>query len=551
MLWCVLAFGVQAARASDAGIQYSLFSDDRGSRTPRSGPPVTPGSVNYTVAFFEQRFDHFREDDNRTFMQRYVVCDDFYQPGGPIFFYTGNEGGVFSFWNSSGFVFEMAASKVLKMHPLLLYVEHRYYGESLPFGDASFDQERVYGLTVQQALADYAYLIQNFTASRSLPSSARVLAFGGSYGGMLASWIRFAYPHLFYAAYSASGPVRMFRAPDKNYTFYDQVIKDFVDASPDGVCAYRIKEAFDHLRRISGRDKLTKPFRLCSDEATTDASWSAFLRQLQFMLIIGVVNMAMLDFPQASSFEGSFPSWPVNHLCDKVAKREAGSRRDADKLKPLVDIVDIAYNYTGRMGPCLDVWRVRQCADRTGCGSGHGWDYQSCAQAWLPAHIRPDNPMLPHDVLFTDEEIYADCWSRFGVKPDLASIPTAYSVFEKGSSEGGSRILWTNGDLDPWTGGGVTPETARSESLDNPTYLISGAAHHLDLRGSTTEDPQSVIDARAKIASILHKWLIGGKREDKSPQSLPVDEDVQFAWETAYVRDRGERKGGSQLLIVS
>jgi len=97
----------------------------------------------------------------------------------------------------------------------------------------------------------------------------------------------------------------------------------------------------------------------------------------------------------------------------------------------------------------------------------------------------------------------------------------------------------------------VTPETARSESLDNPTYLISGAAHHLDLRGSTTEDPQSVIDARAKIASILHKWLIGGKREDKSPQSLPVDEDVQFAWETAYVRDRGERKGGSQLLIVS
>lgn len=98
---------------------------------------------------------------------------------------------------------------------LLVFAEHRYYGESLPYGRMSYDNSRLGYLTSQQALADYVDLLtylrrtdmsvyrrlyeaddDSFDASLpgySSPSNP-VIAFGGSYGGMLAAWFRIKYP---------------------------------------------------------------------------------------------------------------------------------------------------------------------------------------------------------------------------------------------------------------------------------------------------------------------------------------------------------------------
>ena len=46
---------------------------------------------------------------------------------------------------------------------MLLFVEHRYYGQSLPFGDDSFkDVDHLQFLTSTQALADFATFITAF-----------------------------------------------------------------------------------------------------------------------------------------------------------------------------------------------------------------------------------------------------------------------------------------------------------------------------------------------------------------------------------------------------
>lgn len=54
----------------------------------------------------------------------------------------------------------------------------RYYGKSLPFGDDSFSTQNIGYLTIEQALADYSYLVQ-YLKDKFNATDAPVIAFGG------------------------------------------------------------------------------------------------------------------------------------------------------------------------------------------------------------------------------------------------------------------------------------------------------------------------------------------------------------------------------------
>lgn len=116
-----------------------------------------------------------------------------------------------------GFMWETAE----EFGALIVFAEHRYYGDSMPYGNRSFDSPANLGyLTSQQALADYVDLIEYLRRDEGSRSDNRtvngddygygpedhgdgttaghrsnpVFAFGGSYGGMLAAWFRIKYP---------------------------------------------------------------------------------------------------------------------------------------------------------------------------------------------------------------------------------------------------------------------------------------------------------------------------------------------------------------------
>ena len=68
----------------------------------------------YKEKYFEQKLDHFNYANykNGTYKQRYLIQDDFWNAGGmkgPIFFYTGNEGGIKGFYDNCGFIIEIAS----------------------------------------------------------------------------------------------------------------------------------------------------------------------------------------------------------------------------------------------------------------------------------------------------------------------------------------------------------------------------------------------------------------------------------------------------------
>lgn len=59
--------------------------------------PVPPPYGYETKWYSGMPVDHFAFTDNRTFDMRYLINDTYFTPGGPIFFYCGNEGAIETF----------------------------------------------------------------------------------------------------------------------------------------------------------------------------------------------------------------------------------------------------------------------------------------------------------------------------------------------------------------------------------------------------------------------------------------------------------------------
>ncbi|KAF0686759.1 hypothetical protein As57867_021395, partial [Aphanomyces stellatus] len=168
--------------------------------------------------YITQALDHFTAH-HATYQQRYFTCGEHWNyPDGPIFFYTGHEGDAESFLQATGLMWENAA----EFGALLVFAEHRYFGKSFPkIANATF-LESLRFLSSEQALADYAVLVRHVKDTFNAEESP-VIAFGGSYAGMLAAWFRMKYPHLVDGAIAASAPLLAFEGQDVDAESYARI----------------------------------------------------------------------------------------------------------------------------------------------------------------------------------------------------------------------------------------------------------------------------------------------------------------------------------------
>lgn len=65
------------------------------------------------------------------------------------------------------------------------------------------------------------------------------------------------------------------------------------------------------------------------------------------------------------------------------------------------------------------------------------------------------------------------------------------------------NIIFSNGLLDPWAGGGML----RSSSDSVQIIIIPEGAHHIDLREANKDDPESVVIARKQYVKQFRKWI--------------------------------------------
>lgn len=133
-----------------------------------------PNAANCSLEWIEQPLDHFNYvNSQRKYKERVFIYDKYWKPDGPIFFYCGNEGDVTLYVNNTGLMWQNAK----KFGAVLVFAEHRYYGQSHPF-HFNNSNENMQFLTHEQALADYANLLYLFKEKHNATASP-VIAFGG------------------------------------------------------------------------------------------------------------------------------------------------------------------------------------------------------------------------------------------------------------------------------------------------------------------------------------------------------------------------------------
>ncbi|XP_012347648.1 lysosomal Pro-X carboxypeptidase [Apis florea] len=437
----------------------------------------------YEIKTIDMPVDHFSFSVSDTFKLRYLINGTWQKTNNaPIFFYTGNEGNIEIFAQNTGFMWDIAP----EFEALLVFAEHRYYGESMPYSNKSYtDLNHLGYLTSQQALADYIDLIQ-YLKSKPKYKNSPIIVFGGSYGGMLSAWIRMKYPHIVQGAIASSAPILQFTGITECESFLRIVTSDFKKAHSN--CPKLIRKSWNIITNITstneGKKWLSDNWKLCQPLKNENN-----IEQLISYLQDIYTNLAMVNYPYKANFLAPLPAYPINAVCKHLTNE---SLTGTDLLIAIKNAINIFTNYTSET-KCLNLNNSSPQLDAI------GWSFQACTEMVMPICSDGINDMFkPHT--WNLDEYSNDCIKQYSVKPQPNLICEEYGCKDLSTA---TNIVFSNGLMDPWSSGGVL----RNLSSSAIAIIIPESAHHLDLRSSNPNDPFSVVLARKYHRFFITKWI--------------------------------------------
>ena len=253
-------------------------------KTARENNMLTPlltlgacSDASLQTRWHDVYLDHFDLSANSTFPLRFLVdesCTSRSAREVPqrIVMYVGNEGSIEDFAANSGFLWTLAK----RWRAVVVLVEERYFGASVPA------QPVTRYLSSAQVLGDNVQVITEALRPR-YGAGTQIVAVGGSYGGMLAAWLRRQHPSLVAAAYASSAPVLGFAAAAGREGgadpagFWRVVERAFAAVQPAGdACVGRVRAGLDSLvdARANGTAlaQISRIFGLCAPLAPADAA---------------------------------------------------------------------------------------------------------------------------------------------------------------------------------------------------------------------------------------------------------------------------------------
>ena len=491
---------------------------------------ANPARTYPSAQFFaQQRQDHFDGSNDNFWRQTYYVNDTFWKgptSKAPIFLCVGGEGPAF---DGSVVVDSVhcsnAAEWLEETGALMVALQHRYYGchaasaasntaaaaadlVDCPIKTFTSNQnEDLKYLSSHQALSDVSTFYEYIVEKYALTSENKWISFGGSYPGMLAAWTRLKFPHLIHAAVSSSAPVHaVLEMQEYNNIAADAYSVEMVGGSVN--CTQAISKGHAMigtlLKTTVGRTQLTTQF-----ETGQDASWLADPNNARTFAGEGVAY-----FPsQGNDPASTAPFSNIKLICETMVDTSLG-----DEVERL-SLVRKGQNGAGGISMMYPQFDLSLSSQRSTTLTKKN-SYNSSSVTWPPQHYNfwgwqtctefgfyqtcdvGSRCMYTQGLdLLVDEMSF--CETDFKISKDtvVANINQT-NLYYGSDTPSGSRVLWVNGEVDPWHGLSVLT------ALPNqPVLWVKGASHHAWTHASSDVSQQTVRDARTTIRKQVQSWL--------------------------------------------
>ncbi|XP_065204125.1 putative serine protease K12H4.7 [Planococcus citri] len=432
-----------------------------------------------TEHYFQQKLDHFKPINKETWSQRFWVDKSFHQKRGPAFLVIGGEQqATAAFYQSTNL-----KNYAKKFNAMFFYLEHRFYGRSLPKRDIS-TKNLVY-LSSKQALADIANFIPGVTNQYNLSTDTEWIVFGCSYAGSLAAWARLKYPNLIHGAISSSAPL----LATTDFTEYYAVFKESLDFI-NPTCSRKLTEANKHIRHLLqsdvGRKYVKDAFCLCCKVYNNMESASNLFRLVQGYIENAVQSNLKQD---------------IKIFCDFMSSPNITSIESYAKT--------IRFELHKQNRTCLDNCYGENIENLTSTNTDPAnnvrqWWYQICTEfGWFPTTNKATLDSL--GIYIPVEYFIKLCENTFGSKFNgvyLKKSVIQTNTFYEGLKINVGNTVFIHGSLDPWRSLGITHPEIRNALYK--TIYIKGAGHCGEIFTSNSGD---VKKAQVEIANTLQSWL--------------------------------------------
>ena len=193
---------------------------------------------------------------------------------------------------------------------------------------------------------------------------------------------------------------------------------------------------------------------------------------------------------------GILPAYPLRVACAALPDGPTQHISDDALLAGMGEFAAVFYNNTNDK-KCFEAGVTNEHWDLDGLL----WNYLYCSSVIMPMGQDGKHDMF-WNAPFDLNETVSGC-EKLGFKPDPLWVPTAFGDTPAKYGDKYSNIVWSNGALDPWIGGGITQNI--SDSL--VAIIIPDVGHHIDLMFSNKEDTAEVKFAREFERRHIQKWI--------------------------------------------
>ncbi|EDV48495.1 putative serine protease K12H4.7 [Drosophila erecta] len=438
------------------------------------GPPhqVMTKRVNILEKWITQKLDNFDASNTQTYQMRYLVNDEFQTQGSPIFIYLGGEWEIEKSMVSAGHWYDMAEEH----KGVLVYTEHRYYGQSVPTSSMSTDNLKY--LNVKQALADVANFIETFKAENPQLANSKVILAGGSYSATMVVWFKRLYPDLIVGGWASSAPL----LAKVDFTEYKEVVGQAFLQLGSQQCYDRIKNGIAELESMFANKRGAEAkamLRLCDsfDDQNDLDLWTLFS---------SISNI----FSGIAQYQSNND---IVYNCDYIMTFD-------DDATAIANFVYWGWG----MGRCIDaryqgsveyyLWGVENF------DASRPWYYQTCNEyGWYQSSGSSNQPFGTKFPATLYINLCGDVFSsRYGNEQINVNAANTNAYFG-GMEPGVENIYMTHGALDPWNPMG--------HGVEQGATIIANASHCADFSSIKPTDSEEMRASKEKLAGLVRQWL--------------------------------------------